>query len=83
MTVHIKAFAILFINCFNKYILLLVPPVLIICPTMELHWKKKKKIPKNFTTTDSGSIPSSTASLKIKYNTKPSSTSTANLKTKI
>ena len=38
--------------------------VLIMLPKMELHWKKKKKMPKNLTTMGSGSIPSREAYLK-------------------
>merc|ERR1711892_392425 len=37
--------------------------VLMMFPRIELHWKKKKKIPKNLTTTGSGSDPSRPANL--------------------
>ena len=40
-----------------------VSPVLwMMLPRMELHWKKKKKMAKNFTTTSSAARPSSAAS---------------------
>ena len=38
--------------------------VLMMLPKMELHWKKKKKIPKNLMTIASGSDPSILASLQ-------------------
>ena len=40
-----------------------VPNVLMVFPKMELHWKKKKNIPKNLTTIGSGSTLSIAASL--------------------
>ena len=43
--------------------LLSIPVVLMMFPRMELHWKKKKKMPKNLTTTCSGSDPSRPANL--------------------
>ena len=41
--------------------------VVIRLPKMFLHWKKKKKMPKNLTTIASGSDPSSLANLKMNW----------------